>query len=86
MFFGCPGGFNLFKQGKSQKTTYFNATNPFFGGDSVKWATGAYSNYIADASAVFQSSPEYGSNGIDDSFSQFCRGKKENRILDGFKG
>ena len=86
MFLGCPGGFNLFKQGKSQKTTYFNAANPFLGGDGVRWATGAYSNYIVDASAVFQSSPEFGNNGIDDSFSQFCRGKKENRILEGFKG
>lgn len=86
MFFGCPGGFNLFKQGKSQKTTYFNAANPFLGSESIKWATGAYSNFVADAADVFQSLKEYGSEGIDDSFPQFYNGEKKNRILDGFKG
>lgn len=85
MFFGCPGGFNLFKRGKCQKTTYFNVANPYIGGDNVKWATGAYSNYIEEAVRVYQSANKFGNNGIDDSFGQFfevIKGEKVNRLLD----
>lgn len=86
MLIGCPGGFNLFKDGVSQKTTYFNATNPFLADVNIKWTTEAYSNYIADAAPVFQDVQENGSNGITDSFPKFYLGEKKNRIIEGYIG
>lgn len=86
MFIGCPSGFNLFKNMKSEKTTYYNMTAPFLADGNIKWTTEAYSNYIADAAPVFRNSQEYGGNGIGDSCPQFYLGKKENRIIDGYIG
>lgn len=84
LFIGCGGGFNLFKNGKSQKTTTVCAFHPFFHIHN-NWAHKAYSDLLNEASYVFKNASV-----LEDLDKQYCIsnyifGKKENRLLDQIK-
>ena len=80
LFIGCGGGFDLFKNGKAQKTTTVCVFHPFLN-NHTKWSRRAYSNVLNDASKVFYDTTEFDSSKMSDSFPCFSRGDKHNRLL-----
>lgn len=81
LLIGCGGGFDLFKNGRSQKTTTVFAFHPFFYMHS-KWSRKAYSNLLNDASEVFKSSTIL--ENLDKQYmcTNYVYGVKQNRLLD----
>lgn len=81
LFVGCGGGFNLFKDNQSSKTTTINIVCPFLN-PHIKWALKGYSNVIEDASGIYNKKdlPSYGGN-ISYSFPNFVVGDRDNRLL-----
>ena len=81
LLIGCGGGFDLFKNGRSQKTTTVFAFHPFFYMHS-KWSRKAYSDLLNDASEVFKSSTIL--DNLDKQYRciNFVYGVKQNRLLD----
>ena len=78
----CGGGFDLFKQGKSQKTTTVTLLNPFMT-CTEKWSRKAYSDILLDAKKVHQISPDYNEeNNINDSCPNFKLGEDYNRLIE----
>ena len=79
-YIGCGGGFDLFKNGKAQKTTFVCAFNPLFN-THTKWSRKAYSNLLFDASKVFHETSDFNDSQMTDSFPCFAIGDKQNRLL-----
>lgn len=77
----CGGGFDLFKQGKSQKTTTIYMYNPFIT-STEQWSRKAYSYILHDVFKVYSASPIFGENNIGDTFPNFMIGEKRNRLID----
>lgn len=77
----CGAGFDLFKQGKSQKTTTISLHTPFTTSTN-QWTRKAYSDILHDAIKVYNNSPQFGENNIIDSYTNFWLGDKRNRIID----
>lgn len=80
LFIGSGGGFDLFKNGKAQKTTTVCVFHPFLN-NHTKWSRKAYSNVLNDASKVFSDTTEFDSSKMSDSFPCFSIGDKRNRLL-----
>ena len=80
LFIGSGGGFDLFKNGKAQKTTTVCVFHPFLN-NHTKWSRKAYSNVLEDASKVFNSTTEFDPNKMSDSFPCFAIGNKRNRLI-----
>lgn len=80
LFIGVGSGFNLFKNGTSQKTTTIFAFHPFFYGHS-KWARKAYSDLLNDAGEIFKRA-----NILDNLNNKYTTnyvyGEKQNRLLE----
>lgn len=81
LFIGCGGGFNLFKNGRSQKTTIVFAFHPFFYMHS-KWSRKAYSDLLNDASEVFKSANVLTDLEMQYRTTNYVFGVKQNRLLD----
>lgn len=79
-YIGCGGGFDLFKNGKSQKTTTVCAFHPLLN-THTKWTRKAYSDLLFDASKVFKETSAFDANKMTDSFPCFAIGDKTNRLL-----
>lgn len=77
----CGGGFDLFKFGKSQKTTTISLNNPFIT-SSEQWLRKAYSDILHDTLKVYDSSPKFGENNIGDTYPNFILGERRNRLID----
>ena len=77
----CGGGFDLFKQGKSQKTTTVSLHTPFITSIEL-WSRKAYSDILQDAVKVYDDSPNFGENNIGDTFPNFILGESRNRLID----
>ncbi len=80
LYIGCGGGFDLFKKGKSQKTTTISFFNPFLNFYTI-WSRKAYSNLISDAIKVFNNTSMFDESKMNDSFPSFVIGEKQNRLL-----
>lgn len=81
MIVSCGGGFDLFKCGKSQKTTTVSLHNPFL--TSIeKWSRKAFSDILHDALKVYETSPKFGENNIGDTYPNFLIGEGRNRLID----
>ena len=81
LFIGCGGGFNLFNNGRSQKTTTVFAFHPFFYMHS-KWSRKAYSDLLNDASEVFKRADTLDNLDMQYRMSNIIYGVKQNRLLD----
>lgn len=81
LFIGCGGGFDLFKDNHSSKTTTINIVCPFLN-PHIKWALKGYSNVIEDAGGQYNKKdlPSYGGN-ISYCFPNFIVGGRDNRLL-----
>lgn len=77
---GCGGGFDLFKDGKSQKTTTIYAFNPFFIMHN-NWSKKAYSDLLNEASTVFKKS-QVGELPKTQYIANYIYGVKNNRLLE----
>lgn len=77
----CGGGFDLFKLGKSQKTTTVSLHNPFIT-TNEQWLRKAYSDILHDTLKVYDSSPKFGENNIGDTYPNFMLGESRNRLID----
>lgn len=77
----CGGGFDLFKRGKSQKTTTVSFHDPFIT-STEQWLRKAYSDILHDTFKVYESSPKFGENNIGDSYPNFMLGENRNRLID----
>lgn len=77
----CGGGFDLFKQGKSQKTTTISIHYPFIT-STEQWSRKAYSDILQDAVKVYNASPKFGENNVGDIYTNFLLGEKRNRLID----
>ena len=84
LFIGCGGGFDLFKYGRSQKTTTVFAFHPFFYMHS-KWSRKAYSDLLNDASDVFKCANTLDNLDMQYKITNFVYGTKQNRLLDQIK-
>ena len=80
LYISCGGGFDLFKKGKSQKTTTVSFFNPFFN-FHTKWSRKAYSNILNDTATVFNNTSLFDESKMNDSFPCFVVGEKQNRLL-----
>lgn len=80
----CGGGFDLFKCGKSQKTTTVYLHNPFIT-STEQWSRKAYSDILHDALKVYDASPRFGENNIGDTYPNFMLGKSCNRLIDNIR-
>lgn len=80
LFIGSGGGFDLFKNGKAQKTTTVCVFHPFLN-NHTRWSRKAYSNVLTDASKVFNGTTEFDPGKMNDSFPCFAIGDKRNRLL-----
>lgn len=80
----CGGGFDLFKLGKSQKTTTVSMHNPFITA-TEQWLRKAYSDILHDTLKVYDSSPKFGDNNISDTYPNFILGEKSNRIIEAMR-
>ena len=78
---GCGGGFDLFRNGRSQKTTTVFAFHPFFYMHS-KWSRKAYSDLLNDASDVFKSANVLDNLDMQYRSTNYVYGVKKNRLLD----
>ncbi len=81
LFIGCGGGFDLFKNGRSQKTTTVFAFHPFFYMHS-KWSRKAYSDLLNDASIVFKMATTLDNLDMQYRCSNYVFGVKQNRLMD----
>ena len=81
IFVSCGGGFDLFKQGKSQKTTTISLHYPFIT-STEQWSRKAYSDILQDAMKVYKASPKFGENNIGDTYPNFLLGENRNRLID----
>ena len=81
LFIGCGGGFDLFKNGKSQKTTTVFAFHPFFYMHS-KWSRKAYSDLLNDASEVFKRANTLDNLDMQYRITNYVYGVKQNRLLE----
>ncbi len=81
IFVGSGGGFNLFKNGRSQKTTTICAFYPLFYWHS-NWSRKAYSDLLNEASAVFKKASVL--ENLDQQYcnSNYIFGIKQNRLLE----
>jgi hypothetical protein len=77
----CGGGFDLFKCGKSQKTTTVSLHNPFIT-STEQWLRKAYSDILHDTLKVYDSSPKFGENNIGDTYPNFMLGESRNRLIE----
>lgn len=77
----CGGGFDLFKLGKSQKTTTVSLHDPFIT-TTEQWLRKAYSDILHDTLKVYDSSPKFGDNNISDTYPNFILGESRNRIME----
>jgi hypothetical protein len=77
----CGGGFNLFKNKKSQKTTTVSLHNPFLT-STEQWLRKAYSDILHDVLTVYDASPKFGENNTDDTYTNFLLGESCNRLID----
>ena len=77
----CGGGFDLFKLGKSQKTTTVSLHNPFIT-FTEQWSRKAYSDILHDALKVYDASPKFGENNIGDTYPNFMLGESRNRLIE----
>lgn len=77
----CGGGFDLFKDGKSQKTTTVSLHNPFLT-STEQWLRKAYSDILHDVLMVYNASPKFGENNICDTYPNFLLGEGCNRLID----
>ncbi len=75
-WFGCGGGFDLFKNKKSDKMTTVNIIVPYLT-DTVKWARRAYANLVTQLGEEINKKTAY----INDSFPSFCLGAGLNRLI-----
>ena len=80
LYIGCGGGFDLFKKGKSQKTTTVSFFIPFFN-LHTKWSRKAYSNILSDTTTVFNETSLFDESKMNDSFPCFVVGEKNNRLF-----
>ena len=81
LFIGCGGGFDLFKRGKSKKTTTACVFHPFFN-NHTKWSRKAYSDILNDAREVYNKTTLFDEERMNESFPSFARGEKFNRLFD----
>ena len=81
LLIGCGGGFDLFKDGRSQKTTTVFAFHPFFYMHS-KWSRKAYSDLLNDASEVYKRANVLDNIDMQYSITNYLYGVKQNRLLD----
>ena len=81
LLIGCGGGFDLFNNGRSQKTTTVFAFHPFFYMHS-KWSRKAYSDLLNDASEVFKRANTLDNLDMQYRMTNFIYGVKQNRLLD----
>ena len=81
LFVGCGFGFNLFKNGKSQKTTTICAFHPFFYMNSI-WPRKAYSDMLNEASSCFKKASVLEKLDLQYRCTNFVYGTKQNRLLD----
>lgn len=84
IFIGSGGGFGLFKNGKSQKTTTICAFHPFLYMHS-NWSRKAYSDLLNEASAIFKKASILENGEKQYLMSNYVYGKKQNRLLDQIK-
>lgn len=81
LLIGCGGGFNLFSNGRSQKTTTVFAFHPFFSMHS-KWSRKAYSDLLSDASEVYKRANILDKLDMQYIITNYVFGVKQNRLLD----
>lgn len=81
LYIGCGGGFDLFKNGKAQKTTTVCILHPFLN-DYTKWSRKAYSDVLNDTRRVFNDTTAFDESRMTDSFPSFAIGDKSNRLLE----
>ena len=81
LLIGCGGGFNLFENGKSKKTTTVFAFHPFFYMHS-KWSRKAYSDLLNDASEVYKRATILDNIDMQYKIENYVYGVKQNRLLD----
>lgn len=79
-YISCGAGFDLFKNGVSQKTTTI-MNYPFYINNQSMWLSDAYSNLLVDLCKIYDSAPEY----VQNNMPYFIIGKKENRIIEDYK-
>jgi hypothetical protein len=73
----CGGGFDLFKNGKTQKQTTINIAIPYLN-NSIQWINKAFSIIITDIQKTQKELPSF----TNDSFPSFFLGSNENRIFE----
>ena len=78
LYIGCGAGFDLFKDGKSKKTTTVSVFHPFLN-THKRWSRKAYSDLLLDAGKVFNNASEYDVK-KDYLYGAFL-GNKQNRLL-----
>lgn len=81
LFIGCGGGFGLFKNGKSQKTTTVCAFHPFLYMHS-SWSRKAYSDLLNEANTIYKKASILENSEKQYLMSNYVYGKKQNRLLD----
>ncbi len=81
LFIGCGGGFDLFKRGKSKKTTTVCVLHPFLN-NHTKWSRKAYSDILYDARDVYNKTSLFDEERMNESFPSFARGERINRLFD----
>lgn len=80
LYISCGGGFDLYKNGKSKKTTTVSVFHPFLN-THIKWSKKAYSNVLIDVSKVFNSTSVFDAEKMTDAFPCFAVGNKNNRLI-----
>lgn len=76
-YISCGGGFDLMKDGKSEKTTTLNYVFPFFY-KTAKWDSMAYSNFLNGIKDNYDKATEFKA----DYLSGFYVGNKQNRLIE----
>lgn len=75
-YISCGGGFDLMKDGKSEKATTLNYVFPFFC-KSAKWDSMAYSNFLKGVKENYDKATEFKA----DFLTGFYVGDKQNRLI-----